>query len=191
MSEFLKFLVVALLQYLLVIAFLLRVILPLVRANMRNQLSQAVMRVTNPLVLPLRKFLPPIGRVDTASIVALLLVQLTVVILLNLIDGYIGSPGMIALRVLQFLLESILRFYTFAIVIYVLLGWVAPQTYSPANDLLSSLCEPILRPVRRLIPPIAGLDLTPVFVLIFLQALLLFALPAFIGMLADVMLGRP
>jgi YggT family protein len=184
MSEFLKFLVNALLQYLLVMAFLLRVILPLVRANMRNQLSQAVLRVTNPLVLPLRKVLPPIGRIDTSSIVALILVQLAVVILLNLIDGYIGTPGGIALRVLYFLLVSILQFYTFAIVIYVILGWIAPATYSPANDLLSSLCEPILRPMQRLIPPIAGLDLSPVFVLVFLQALQLFAVPGLMRMLA-------
>src|SRR5688500_8864647 len=58
------YIVNAILQYLLVTAFLLRVLLPLARANMRNPLSQAVLRATNPLVLPLRKMLPPIGRLD-------------------------------------------------------------------------------------------------------------------------------
>ena len=70
------FVVGALLQVLVVTIFLLRVLLPLARADARNQLSQAVIRLTNPLVLPLRRVLPPIGKVDTASIVALMLVQL-------------------------------------------------------------------------------------------------------------------
>jgi YggT family protein len=160
----------ALLQYLLVTAFLLRVLLPLVRANMRNPLSQAVLRVTNPLVLPFRRILPPIGRMDTASVVALLLVQLVTTLIISTLLRHIGSPGEIARTILLKLILSTIELYSFAIFIYVLLGWIAPATYSPANDLLRSLCEPILRPVRRLIPPIGGLDLTPVFVLIALQA---------------------
>jgi YggT family protein len=167
------YIVNAVLQYLLVTAFLLRVLLPMVRANMRNPLSQAVLRVTNPLVLPLRRILPPIGRVDTASIVALLIVQLATTLIVSLLSGYIGTPASVARQVAYTLLASILQLYSFAIFIYVLLGWIAPSAYSPANDLLGNLCEPVLRPVRRLIPSIAGLDLTPVFVLIGLQALLM------------------
>lgn len=171
------FIVNAVLQYLLVMAFLLRVILPLSRANMRNPLAQAVLRVTNPLVLPLRRVLPPIGRVDTASIVALLLVQLATVLIVSALSGALGTASWIALRVVFTLFDSVLQFYSVAIFIYVLLSWVAPGTHSPASDVLGSLCEPLLRPVRRLIPPIAGLDLTPVFVLIGLQALRI-ALPS-------------
>jgi YggT family protein len=172
------FIVNAVLQYLLVTAFLLRVLLPLSRANMRNPLSQAVLRATNPLVLPLRRILPPIGRVDTASIVALLIVQLATILIVSLLSGFIGTPGGIALHVLYAILDTILQFYFFAILVYVLLSWVAPATYSPANDLLESLCAPILRPIRRLIPPIAGLDLSAVFVLIGIQALQRFVLPS-------------
>jgi|SRR5712671_2632434 len=167
------YIVNAVLQYLLVTAFILRVLLPLVRANMRNPLSQAVLRVTSPLVMPLRRVLPPIGRVDTASIVALLVVQLATTLIVSTLMGAIGGPADIARRVTYTLLLSFLQLYSFAIFIYVLLGWIAPATYSPANELLTSLCEPILRPVRRIIPPIAGLDLTPVFVLIALQALVI------------------
>jgi YggT family protein len=58
-----------------------------------------------------------------------------------------------------------------AILIYALLSWVAPGTHSPANDLLGRICEPILRPIRRVIPPVGGLDLSALFVLIGLQAL--------------------
>jgi YggT family protein len=165
------------LQYLLVTAFLLRVLLPLSRANMRNPLSQAVLRVTNPLVMPLRKILPPIGRIDTASLVALVLVQLATILIIVVLSGNIGTLTGIALRVVYTLLDSILQLYSFAIFIYALLSIVAPAVDSPISDLLGSLCEPILRPVRRLIPPIAGLDLTAFFVLIVLQALERFVLP--------------
>ncbi|MBC7982890.1 MAG: YggT family protein [Candidatus Obscuribacterales bacterium] len=170
------YIVQALLQYLLVTAFLLRLLLPLVRANMRNPLSQAVLRVTNPLVLPLRMVFPPVGRVDTASVLALLIVQaLTIIIIVSLL-GLPLAPGFLIKAILLALLVSTIQFYSFAVFIYVLLSWVAPATYSPASDLLNSLCDPLLTPVRRLIPPIAGLDLTAVFVLIGLQALLI-ALP--------------
>jgi YggT family protein len=171
------FIVNALLQYLLVTAFLLRVLLPLARANMRNPLCQAVLRVTSPLVMPLRKVFPPVGRVDTASVVALILVQLVTTVIINLLSGFIGTPLGIALRVVFMILDSTLQVYTIAVFIYVLLSYVAPGAHSPGRELLESLCEPILRPVRRLIPPIAQIDFTPVFVLIGLQALQRFALP--------------
>ena len=86
--EAIIFIVRTLLQVLLVTVFLLRVLLPLARADSRNQLSQAVIRLTNPLVLPLRRVLPPIGKVDTASIVALLIVQTAATATLWLLGAY-------------------------------------------------------------------------------------------------------
>src|SRR5688572_9678277 len=86
--EAIIFIVSTLLQVLLVTVFLLRVLLPLVRANSRNQLSQAVIRLTNPLVLPLRRVLPPIGKIDTASLVALIIVQAAATATLWLLGAY-------------------------------------------------------------------------------------------------------
>ena len=168
------YIVEAVLQYLLVTAFLLRLVLPLARANMRNQLAQAVIRVTNPLVMPLRRVLPPIRRVDTASVVALLLVQLVTTALILLLRGLDPTQlSLLARHAAYSFLEMGLQFYRICMFIYVLLGWVAPAAYSPATELLSTLCEPPLRLMRRVIPPIAQLDLSPVFVLIALTALLL------------------
>jgi len=167
------YIVQAVLQYLLVSAFLLRFVLPLARANMRNPLAQAVLRVTNPLVMPLRRVLPPIGRVDTASVVALLLVQIATTALILLLSGFDPTDlASLARRAGFDLLETTLQLYWFAMFIYVLLSWVAPAAYSPATDVLSSFCEPPLRLMRRVIPPIAQLDLSPVFVLIAITALL-------------------
>jgi len=148
--------------------------LPLARADSRNQLSQAVIRMTNPLVLPLRRLLPPIGKIDTASLVALLIVQTAVTATLWLLGAYpfVTTPGQFMAVVLVSLLGTLLQFYTFALFLYVLLSWVAPPgTYSPASALLASLCEPLLRPVRRVIPPFGGIDLSALLVIIALQAL--------------------
>jgi YggT family protein len=171
--EAIRFIVGTLLQVLLVMVFLLRVLLPLVRADSRNQLSQAVIRLTNPLVLPLRRVLPPIGKVDTASIVALLIVQAAAIATLWLLGAYpwVFTPEQFLYVVVMALVTTILRFYIFALLLYVVLSWIAPGTYSPAAALLESLCEPLLRPVRRLIPPLAGIDLSALFVLIGLQAI--------------------
>ncbi|AMN45780.1 hypothetical protein ACG33_01390 [Steroidobacter denitrificans] len=171
--EAIIFIVRTLLQVLLVTVFLLRVLLPLVRADARNQLSQAVIRLTNPLVLPLRRLLPPIGKIDTASILALIIVQVAATAILWLLGAYpwIRASSQFVYVVALSLITTVLQFYTFALLLHVLLSWVAPSTYSPAAALLSSLCEPLLRPVRRVLPPLGGIDLSALFVIIGLQAL--------------------
>jgi len=169
----LQFIVETLLT-LVVIAFLLRLLLPLVRADLRNPFSAAILRITNPVVLPLRRVFRPAGRIDTASVVALLLVQLLATAALYAFSG-LAWPTLPTLLVSAFtmLARTVLQFYIFAVLLYALLSWVAPGTYSPVASVLASLCEPILAPVRRVIPPIGGLDLSALFVLIGLQALLI------------------
>ena len=171
--EAIRFIVGTLLQVLLVMVFLLRVLLPLARADSRNQLSQAVIRMTNPLVLPLRKVLPPVGKVDTASIVALIIVQAAAVAMMWLLGGYPGifTPAQFIQVVFLMLVTTVLRFYIFALILYAILSWIAPGTYSPAASLLDTLCEPLLRPLRRIIPPLAGIDLSALFAIIILQAI--------------------
>jgi YggT family protein len=158
---------------LVVIAFLLRVVMPLVRADFRNPLGQAVLRFTDPVVRPLRRVVGPVGRVDVASIVALLVVQFAGTALLGLVAGGGYSPGAVAVLGLESLASTVLKLYSIALIAYALLSWVAPGAPSPAMRLLAALCEPLLAPVRRVVPPVAGLDLSPLFVLIGLQALLI------------------
>jgi YggT family protein len=171
--EAIIFIVRTLLQVLLVTVFLLRVLLPLVRADSRNQLSQAVIRLTNPLVLPLRRVLPPVGKIDTASIVALIIVQVAATATLWLLGAYrwaVTGPQFLQIVFVNLVL-TLIQFYSFAVFLYALLTLIAPGTYSPAVSLLGSLCEPVLRPVRRIIPTLGGFDLSALFVLIGLQAL--------------------
>ncbi len=166
------FIVRTILQVLLVSVFLLRFLLPLVRADVRNPVSQAVLRITNPIILPLSRIVPRARRIDVPALVALLVVQLVTTTTLLLLRGFgLVSPATLLALAFTELALTVLQFYFFAVLIYVLLSWVAPGTYSPAASLLASLCEPLLRPVRRILPPIGGLDLSPLFVMIGLQAL--------------------
>jgi YggT family protein len=156
---------------LLVAVFLLRIAMPLVRVDFRNPIGQAVLQVTNPLVMPLRRLLPPAGRVDVASIAALLLVQLAGTTLIRLATGAGLAPVPLVVGALVGLTRTILQLYFWLVLFHVLASWVAPGQYGPGIQLLHRLCEPLLRPVRRVIPPLGAFDLSPMFVLIGLQAL--------------------
>jgi YggT family protein len=158
---------------LLVIAFLLRLVIPLGRGSLRNTLGQAIVRVTDPLVLPLRKVFKPVGRLDVAALLALLIVQFAGTALMQFVAGMGFHPAAILVAGLRGLAETVIQFYTVAILIYALLSWIAPGARSPAMDLLSRICEPLLAPVRRLLPSLGGLDLSPLIVLIGLQAVLI------------------
>jgi len=156
---------------LVVVAFLLRLLMPVVRADFRNPIGQAVLQFTNPLVMPLRKLLPPAGRVDVASVLALLAVQLAKTAVLRLVAGAGLALLPLLIGALRDLASTVLQFYFVAVLVYALLSWVAPGGYGPGAQLLHRLCEPLLAPLRRVIPPVGGLDLSALFVLIGLQAL--------------------
>lgn len=154
-----------------IITFVLRLILQWVRADFRNPLTQFVLRVTNPLVIPARRLIPPAGNLDTATLVVVLLLELLMtVVMINV--ACLGSAGIgqiIALTVLRVVYLT-LRIYLFVILIYVVLSWISPGTYNPAVSLLSSIADPVLRPLRKVIPTIAGLDLSALFAIIGIQA---------------------
>jgi YggT family protein len=153
---------------------LARLLLQWARADFRNPIAQAIVRLTNPLILPLRRILPPIGKVDTASVVAVVLVAIIKRGILFAMTGY-GTPSLQLwiTSVAVELVQALLRTYFYAILLYALLGLIAPGGYSPLQSVLASVCEPILRPFRRLIPPIAGIDLSPLWAVIAIQAILL------------------
>jgi YggT family protein len=118
--------------------------------------------------------LPPIGKVDTASVVAVLLVAIVDVAALFALQGIGLPPPEVWIRpVLTEIARALLRTYFFAIFIYAVLSLIAPGGYSPLQSVLASLCEPVLRPFRRLIPAVAGIDLSPLWAIILIQAILI------------------
>lgn len=162
------------LLWLLTLAFVLRLLFQWVRADFRDPMADAIVRVTNWLILPLRRLLPPIGKVDTATVVAVLAVAAVRSGAILALSGAKLLDPLVFLRITVVgLVDLILRIYLFALLLYWLTSFVTPGGYAPGVRLLAQLCEPILRPVRRIIPPIGQIDFSILWVSIAIGALLI------------------
>ncbi len=161
------------LLWLLTLAFVLRLLFQWVRADFRDPMADAIVRVTNWLIMPLRKVLPPVGKVDTATVIAVIAVaSLRTFVAIAMAGG--GSGDVVSfLRITVIDLAGlVLRIYLFALLLYWLTSFVSPGGYAPGVRLLAQLCEPILKPVRRIIPPIGQIDFSVLWVSIVIGALL-------------------
>lgn len=157
-----------------ILLVMLRLLFQLVRASFYNPVSQFIVTLTQPPLQFLRRFIPGLFGVDLAAVVLLLALQVLETYFIAWLRGI--TPGVIAVIVLAIaqLLEFAVYVYIFAILIRVVLSWVNPYgTRHPVADLLYSLTEPMLAPARRLIPPIGGLDLSPIAVFVLLQLTLI------------------
>ena len=154
-----------------VLVLMLRFLLGWARADFYNPVSQFLVKVTNPILVPLRRVIPPLGGIDIASVVAMLAVQmLAIALILLLRGGGIGAQALIFISLAE-LTDLAFKVFIYGIVIQALLSWINPGTYNPAVNLLHALTEPVLRPVRRLLPPISGMDLSPLLAILALEVL--------------------
>ena len=146
---------------------LLRFLLQLVRADFYNPLSQFIVRATKPLLMPLRRLIPGYGGLDFASLVLGIAIQLVMLILIILLMGY-ALPNILLLVSWAAIgvLALFVKIFFFALIISVILSWVAQGSYNPAVILINQLCEPILAPIRKILPALGGLDLSPIFAFI-------------------------
>jgi len=154
-----------------IFAVLLRFLLQLVRADFYNPLCQAIVALTNPTLRPMRRWVPSIKGLDTAAVVLLLLLQMINIWLVGLVQS--GSTplfGIMAIAVAE-ILSKVLWAFTGAIIVQVILSWVAQGSYSPFISLLHSLTEPILGPIRNAVPPVSGLDFSPFIAILLLNVL--------------------
>ena len=159
---------------LLIIVALLRLWLQLVRADFYNPVSQFVVRATNPLVQPLRRLVPMIGQLDLASVILALLLGTAKILSLSAINGFAISAPQIALFAGLSVLAQALDLIFWLVVIRALLSWFS-RGYNPMEAILQQLTEPLMAPIRRILPPMGGLDLSPmllIIAIIFLQRLL-------------------
>jgi YggT family protein len=161
------------LLWLLTLAFVLRLLFQWVRADFRDPMADAIVRLTNWLILPLRRLLPPIGKIDTATVVAVIAVaSVRTFAALSMAGQGVGDVGQFLRITLVNLADLVLRIYLFALLLYWLTSFVSPGGYAPGLRLLARLCEPILKPVRRIIPPIGQIDFSVLWVSIVIGALL-------------------
>ncbi len=149
-----------------ILAVVLRFLLQFVRADFYNPLAQAIVTITNPPLRPLRRIIPALGSMDTSSLVLMLVLQMICSLLIFLLMGV--SPNIVGLAItaLGELLEKIVYVFMFAIFIQVVISWIAPSTYNPVLGIIDSLTTPIMRPARKLIQPIGGLDLSPMVAIV-------------------------
>jgi YggT family protein len=156
------------------VLLLLRLLMQLTRADFRNPIGRGIVQITDPVIRPLRRVFPPAGKVDTASILASIIVAAAKVWLLRLLLGAGLPPPVFMLQWVAIdLARLVLKTFLFSIILNAILSFVAPGNYSPVQSILASLCEPVLKPFRRIIPPVGGLDLSPLWAAIIIQALLL------------------
>jgi YggT family protein len=155
--------------YLLVL--LLRFWMPLLGADFRNPLAQGILKLTSPVVIPLRRILPAVGRIDTATVLVAFIIQYVTILILLLIIGERAGFVPIAVTAVVKLLVLSINLFVYAIFIRIILSWLSQGAYNPATAIIATLTEPVLRPFRRLIPPIGGFDISPVFAIILLFAL--------------------
>lgn len=173
MAKALSFLVETIVSIVLFF-FLIRLLLQLSRADFRNPIARGTMQLTNWLIMPLRRILPPLGRFDTASFVAVLLIAGAGIALRSLILGF-GLPSLEfwTIATLRDVARAVLWIYLISILIGVVISWVAPDGYSPARGMVDAINEPILRPIRRVLPIMGGFDFSSLVALVAIQFLLI------------------
>lgn len=165
-----------------IMAVLIRFLLQLVRADFYNPISQAIVKATSPLLNPIRKIIPGYGGVDMASLVLALILQIVLLYVLLLIGGFslatIPFPSVLISSLIKLCIEF-LNIYMFSLIIIAIASWVAPNSYNPGLMLLLQITEPLTSRIRKVIPPLGGLDFS-----LMVLVIIIITLKNFLGALA-------
>jgi YggT family protein len=158
----------------LIFSVLLRLVLQLVRADFYNPISQFMVRMTNPILLPLRRIIPGFFRIDMAAVVLLVLLEALEIVVTHLLQGIgLHTPLLFLAELLGMIIQHTAQLFFFSILILVVLSWINPgASYHPIGQLVHQIAEPLLRPARKILPPLNGIDLSPILAIIFLAAIM-------------------
>lgn len=149
--------------------FVARFLLQACRVDFYNPVSQGLVKLTDPVLRPLRLLLPGYRNFDFAALLAAVIVQVLLVMAVAALQGgYVGNVGAILLLALLQVILLIIRIFWWSILIVIIAGWIAPGNYHPALAMLQQITEPLLAPARRLLPPMGGLDFSPIVVFLIL-----------------------
>jgi len=158
---------------------LLRFLLQLVRADYYNPMSKALVKYTNPLLIPLRKVIPGFFGMDFAALVLAIILQALLLQIILLLAGVgLFNPLILLLWSVLALIGLTLSIYYFGMFVIIIASWIAPHSYNPALNLLQQLMDPVLAPFRKILPPLGMLDLSPMIFLMVLHILRNYLLPA-------------
>ncbi len=143
---------------------LLRFLMQISRVDYYNPISQGIVKLTDPLCAPMRRLLPTLGRIDTATFILAIFLQLIIIcVVMKISGGLIFDVRYFAWALLG---RGALAcdIYFFALLISVIVSWIAPHSTHPAILLISELIDPICEPARKLLPPLGGLDFSIILV---------------------------
>ena len=152
-----------------ILMVMLRFLFQLVRADFYNPVSQAIVKITNPPLVLLRRVIPGLWGIDFASIILLLALQILELALILSLRGVMPQPLGLAVLSVAELLNLAIWILIITLFVRIIISWVSPGGYNPIIALLVSLTDPLMRPARRMLPPISGLDLSPLVVFVVLQ----------------------
>lgn len=189
-------LIVYSLMSLFLVIVILRFLLQVVRADFYNPVSQAIVKVTMPLLKPLRKIIPGVLGIDMASVVLIILVQLVASMILVVVVGeseLLGNPLILIAWGFVGTLTLVSSIFFWCMIISIIGSFVAPFSHHPLLVLANQIINPLAAPIRKLIPPLGGvLDVSPIFILIILQVvnMLLERLAIFLSLIPAVVLGN-
>lgn len=174
--------------YLFVLA--IRIILLWTRASFFNPFSQFIIKLTNPIITPLRRFIPNLAGIELASVLLIILLEVLKFFLLAMLA--IGPPKLAGLLLLASAdtLKVILNTFFYAILAQAILSWVQ-ATHSPIGETLAHLTRPVLRPFQRLIPPIGGFDISPIPAMLCLQLLIIVLVNPLLALGTTLSFGSP
>lgn len=154
-------------------AVVIRLLLGFARANFNNPLSQFLVKVTNPVLVPMRRFIPSIGKIDTSAVIlAFALTVIKVSLLFLILRGAIMFPESLLIAVGE-LIKTIIWVYIIALILQAVMSWVGSAQGNPVSPLVQSLTNPIVRPIRKVVPLIGMMDLSPLVAILGLNVLLI------------------
>ena len=158
---------------------LVRFLAQLVRADYYNPVSKALVKYTNPLLVPLRKIIPGFMGIDLAAIVLAILLQTALLQSILLIAGLgLFNPLTLVIWALSALLKLLAGIYFWGVIVMMIASWVAQGSRNPALGLLQQILEPVMAPFRKILPPLGMLDLSPILFFMVLNIIRVYVLPA-------------
>ncbi len=162
-------------------AVLVRFMLALARADFYNPLSQFLVKITNPVLVPLRRYVPSIGKIDSASLLLAFVLKLVAILLLSALLGRQMDVFSLLVVVIVELVRTVIWIFMVALIIQAIMSWMGNTYGNPVASLLDSLTAPLLRPLRTIVPTIGMIDLSPLVAILLLQAglILLSPFPSF------------
>jgi YggT family protein len=164
-------------------ALALRFVFQWVKADFYNPVSQFIVKITSPVVNPVRRFIPGYKDLDTSTLLICYLVLALSQAIVQTLSGYQMTAMTVTIMALTELVSMILDVFFYGILIQVIISWVNPHGHNPVNSLLYSVTAPVLRPVQKFIPPLGGMDISPIFAMIGLKVIEMLINPIFYSLL--------